>query len=247
MEGFVDIHVHVLPGVDDGPATVGDAAAIASGLRGMGFTCLIATPHARPGLFDPDDAAVLGALRTLREALGAAGPRILPGGEHFLDDVVWMRIAEGKARPYPNGKAILVEIPTAGPAPARLAEQLFRLRVSGLRPVLAHPERCASLQADRGLVEELHNAGVAMAMDLTSITGTAGRAARRAADDMLGMDMVDVACSDAHSPHELPGIEKALARLRKLCGDAALDRMLHEAPIRIALGEAAAAGVIGCG
>jgi protein-tyrosine phosphatase len=189
----------------------------------------------RPGLYDPADATVLDALRELREAIGGAGPRVLLAGEHFLDDVVWDRIAAGRARPYPNGKSILVEISTVGPPPARFAEQLFRLRVAGLRPILAHPERCAAFQSEPSLLGELRRAGAAAALDLTSLVGAVGRSSKKAAERLLELDQVDVACTDIHAAAELPDVERALARLRKLCGDAALDRLLHAAPARLAL------------
>jgi protein-tyrosine phosphatase len=234
-EGFVDLHSHLLPGVDDGAQTVAEAVALAGGLKALGFTCLVATPHARPGLFDPSGEALVAALRELRTALGAAGPRVLLAGEHFLDDEVWTRIAEGRARPYPNGRAILVEISTAGPPPARLSDQLFRLRVGGLRPILAHPERCAAFQSDPELLEQLRRAGVAVALDLTSLVGGGGRGSRRAAERLLEHDMVDVACTDLHTPRELDDVGKAIERLRKLAGDAGLDQLLHTAPLRLAL------------
>ena len=233
-EGFVDLHSHLLPGVDDGAQTVEEALALARGLKALGFTCLVATPHARPGLFDPSGEALVAALRELRAALGAGGPRVLLAGEHFLDDEVWTRIAEGRARPYPNGKSILVEISTAGPPPARLSEQLFRLRVTGLRPILAHPERCAAFQSDPDLLDELKRAGVGIALDLTSLVGGGGRGARRTAERLLEHDLVDVACTDLHTARELGEVGKALERLRKLVGDAGLDQLLHEAPLRLA-------------
>jgi protein-tyrosine phosphatase len=234
-EGFVDLHSHVLPGVDDGAESVAEAVALARGLRTLGFTCLVATPHMRPGLFDPDPQALVAALRELREALGASGPRVLLAGEHFLDDEVWTRIGEGRGRPYPNGRSILVEISTVGPGPARLSEQLFRLRVGGLRPVLAHPERCAAFQDDLERIEELRRAGVATALDLTSLVGQGGRGSRKTAERLLERELYDVACSDLHAERELEELARAVERLRKLMGDDGLDRLLHRNPLRLAV------------
>ncbi|MBI5498712.1 MAG: protein tyrosine phosphatase [Deltaproteobacteria bacterium] len=234
-EGFIDLHCHLLHGVDDGPEGLPGGLDIAAGLKALGWTCIVATPHVRPGLYDPSDRAVLESLRDLRAAIGAGGPRVLLAGEHYLDAEVWQRIADGRGRPYPNGRSILIEISTAGPAPARLSEQLFRMRVGGLRPVLAHPERCAAFQDDTALLEELRRAGVAVALDLTSLVGQGGRRSRRTAERFLELDLVDVACTDTHDARELPDVEKALARLRKLCGDEALERLLHAGPTRIAL------------
>jgi protein-tyrosine phosphatase len=234
-EGFVDLHSHVLPGVDDGAETVAEAVTLARGLRDLGFTCLVATPHMRPGLYDPDPLAVVDALRELRTALGAGGPRVLLAGEHFLDDEVWMRIGEGRGRPYPNGRSILVEISTVGPGPARLSEQLFRLRVGGLRPVLAHPERCAAFQDDTERIEELRRAGVATALDLTSLVGQGGRGSRKTAERLLELDLFDVASTDLHAVRELEEVARSIERLRKLIGDDGLDRLLHRTPLRLAI------------
>ena len=234
-EGFIDLHCHVLHAVDDGPELLRGSLDIAAGLRSLGWTCLVATPHVRPGLFDPDDRSIVASLNELRAAIGPGGPRILLAGEHYLDADVWQRIADGRGRPYPNGRAILLEISTAGPPPARLAEQLFRMRVGGMRPVMAHPERCAAFQDDFELLEELRRAGVACALDLTSLVGQGGRRARKTAERLLERDLVDVACTDIHDARELPDVEKSMARVRKLCGDEALDRLLHAGPARLAL------------
>ncbi|NMC70217.1 MAG: protein tyrosine phosphatase [Myxococcales bacterium] len=234
-EGFIDLHSHILPGVDDGAESVAEAVTLARGLRDLGFTCLVATPHMRPGLYDPEPQAVVAALHDLRAALGPTGPRVLLAGEHFLDDEVWMRIGEGRARPLPNGRSILVEISTVGPAPARLSEQLFRLRVGGLRPVLAHPERCAAFQDDLELVQELRRAGVAVALDLTSLVGQGGRGSRKAAERFLELDLFDAACTDLHAERELAEVARSIERLRRLVGDDGLDRLLHRGPFRLAL------------
>jgi len=234
-EGFIDLHSHILPGVDDGAESVAEAVAMARGLRDLGYTCLVATPHVRPGLYDPEPQALLAALRDLRTAIGAAGPRVLLAGEHFLDDEVWMRIAEGRARPFPNGRSILVEISTVGPAPPRLAERLFRLRVGGLQPVLAHPERCAAFQDNPELVRELRGAGAAAALDLTSLVGQGGRGSRKAAERFLELDLFDAACSDLHTERELAEVARSIERLRRLVGDDGLDRLLHRGPLRLAL------------
>ena len=238
-EGFVDLHCHVLHAVDDGPESVRGSVDIALGLKRLGWTCLVATPHVRPGLYDPADDAILASLRELRETLGAGGPRVLLAGEHYLSEETWLRIADGRGRVYPNGRSILLEISTAGPAPARLSEQLFRMRVGGLRPVLAHPERCAAFQDDPSLFEELQRAGVAFALDLTSLVGQGGRGARRAAERMLDQELADVACTDVHDARELPDVERAMERVRKIGGDAALERLLHAGPMRLALETAA--------
>ena len=233
--GFIDLHCHVLHAVDDGPETLRGALDIAAGLKALGWTCIVATPHVRPGLFDPDDPSILASLNEVRAALGPAGPRIFLAGEHYLDAEVWQRIADGRGRPYPNGRSLLLEISTAGPPPARLAEQLFRMRVGGMRPVLAHPERCAAFQDDAELLHELKRAGIALALDLTSLVGQGGRRARKTAERLLELDLVDVACTDVHDARELTDVEKALARLRKLGGDELLDRLLRAGPARLAL------------
>ncbi len=81
----------------------------------------------------------------------------------------------------------------------------------------------------------LYSLSVGIAVDLTSLLGRGGRGSRRIAERLLETGLADVACTDIHGVGELPDVEKAVARLRKLCGDAGLESLLHTGPLRLAL------------
>src|SRR5512132_2609766 len=110
MRGFIDLHSHWVAGIDDGARTLSDSVALLTALRGAGFDTVVATPHMRPGLFDNTEADLRRAYEATRAAIdGTAGlPELFLSSEHFFDDVVFQRLIDGKALPYPGGHAALV-------------------------------------------------------------------------------------------------------------------------------------------
>ena len=108
--GFIDLHCHWIPGVDDGAPTFDASLAMLRGLGGLGFSLVIATPHMRPGLFDNDAAALRAAFDAVEQRL-AALPEVseLPeralSSEHFFDEQVFRRVSEGRGLPYPGEDA----------------------------------------------------------------------------------------------------------------------------------------------
>src|SRR6187551_2576383 len=110
MSGFVDLHCHWIPGVDDGVETLEDAAALLGSLGSLGFARVIATPHMRPGMFD-NTAPVLRAAFERAHAALARWPSLPErelSSEHFFDDVVFQRLISGDGLPYPGGAAVLL-------------------------------------------------------------------------------------------------------------------------------------------
>src|SRR5690606_7059705 len=130
---------HWVAGVDDGARTPADSLALLTALRAAGFDEVVATPHMRPGMFDNTAGDLRAAYEATRAALeGAPGlPELALSSEHFFDDIVYQRLLDGSALPYPGGRAALVEFPTRG-FPARLAHRFFDLRRRKIRPVIAH-------------------------------------------------------------------------------------------------------------
>src|SRR5579872_957694 len=99
MRGYVDLHCHWVAAIDDGARTPADGVAMLRGLYGLGFSTVAATPHMRPGMFDNDrpalERAYAGMLPHLTGAAEGGLPRTVLASEHFLDDVVFQRLASG--------------------------------------------------------------------------------------------------------------------------------------------------------
>jgi len=196
---LIDLHSHVLPGLDDGAATLAESIAICEAAVADGIRVLAATPHVRddyPTTPDEMEAA-------LAEVRGAMGGRLelLPGGELDLaevgrDDVG--RFALG------GGRYLLVETPYIG-WPLDIGEKLFRLRLAGFGVVLAHPERNGDVQQRPALLDPLVEAGTLVQLTAASVDGRLGSRARNCAFALLDRGAAHLLASDAHAP-EVRGI-----------------------------------------
>lgn len=238
MRGFVDLHCHWIAGIDDGVRTPEAGVELLRGLRRAGFDIVVATPHMRPGMFDNDKPA-------LERAFAAMCPHIvdvdgLPdvhlSSEHFFDDVVYNRLIRGTGLPYPDlaqqrrsRRGVLIELHPQG-FPTHLQHRLFDLARSGLRPVIAHPERYQPVWKDDTCLDPLLDAGAVLLLDVCSLIGKYGRAAERAAEKLLDEEAYEAACSDAHRPEDAAATAEAIEALEERVGRAEAERLLRDGP-----------------
>jgi len=193
---LIDLHSHVLPGLDDGAATLAEALEMCAAVAADGVEILVATPHVRAADYPTTPEQMETALAELQ----AADPpvQVLPGGELDLEELD--RPGEELARFGLGGTtALLVETPYLG-WPLDLAERMFRLQVQGFRPVLAHPERNPDVQERPELLEPIVDGGTLVQVTAASVEGRVGRRARGAARRLLELGLVHVFASDAHTP-----------------------------------------------
>ncbi len=229
--GLVDLHCHYLPGIDDGVKTLEEGVALCRALRQIGYQRVIATPHIRTAMF-PNTKA--GLEQTYADFVKATAelegmPELGLGAEHFFDDVCWELFKKGEAVPYPGGHAALIEFPPDA-IPLRVQDRFFELKVKGVRPVLAHPERYYASFRKTKQLEPLLNMGTLLLLDVMSLIGRYGRQAKRAAERMLKEDVYYAACSDSHKPEHVPLVTAAIKRLEALVGSENAHRMLSTRP-----------------
>ncbi|HXX31627.1 MAG TPA: CpsB/CapC family capsule biosynthesis tyrosine phosphatase [Myxococcaceae bacterium] len=233
MEGYVDLHCHLLPGVDDGARTLEDAVEMARVLVDLGFAAAAPSPHARPD-FAPEEVC-RDRRRTLAEALErAAVPlRLHPNAENalvldgFLDG-----LGTPRARTVNGGRYVLVEAPYHSPVPA-LPEMVFRMLRKGVTPLFAHPERCQEFDRP-GRAAEVVRLGARLQLDLGALVNRYGPLARRLARTFLEEGLYAVAATDLHAPTGARAwLEKALAELRARAGEGAAKALLAEHPALI--------------
>jgi protein-tyrosine phosphatase len=232
----IDLHSHVLPGVDDGARTIEDSRELASKAASEGITAIAATPHVRhdyPTTPDQMEAAVA----ALRNDLSEQGIRvdILHGGEIDLeamralsqDDLRRFTIAQ-------NGRYLLVEFPYRG-WPLDLEQSLFDLALSGIAVILAHPERNAEVQADPGRLRSFIERGGLVQITAASLDGRIGRRSRQAAQELIEAGLAHVLASDAHLPEIR---EVGLATATQALDDELAAYLTQAAPSAIVAGEA---------
>lgn len=239
MAGFVDLHCHWIPGVDDGARDLDAGRAILRELRALGFARVIATPHMRPGLFDNTAARLRAAYADVEAQLDGAGelPERALSSEHFFDDVVFHRLLSGEGLPYPGEAAVLLEFYESS-FPLRLDQLLAQLRQRGLTPVVAHPERYRALWDQPDTLERLLDQGAVALLDVAALIGKYGRRPQRCAEQFLERGLYHAACSDAHRPDDVEQVARGIERLRRLYGDEELAALLAQGPREILAGSA---------
>jgi len=197
---MIDLHCHILPDIDDGPDDIGEALAMARLAEADGVQQIAATPHFTDDYW-PEPEAVRARLEGLRRRLAEEGRRVqvLPGGEVFLEADVPARAAAGMLPTLNGGPYVLVELPMYSPSLPNHAELvLTQLQAFGLRPIIAHPERCTALRHDPGLLETLVRRGLLAQLNAGSLSGAYGLEVRRAARELLRRRLVHIIASDGH-------------------------------------------------
>lgn len=229
-----DLHCHYLPGVDDGVRTLEEGVALCRGLKGLGYSTVVATPHIRPGMFDNHKPQLEAAFAQLCAATRAEPglPALGLAAEHFCDDTLFALFERGAALPYPGGHAALIEF-ASDRMPLRISEQFFRMQVRGVRPVIAHPERYTPVWKDAEVLRALVERGAVALLDLMALIGKYGRRPQRCAEDLLDQDLYFAACSDSHKPEDLPSVERGIARLVELVGAEQAELLLADRPRQI--------------
>ena len=228
---MIDLHSHILPGIDDGARTLGDSLEIARAAVRDGIVTIAGTPHVRDdwptdaGLMEDRVAELRAELELARIPLD-----IRTGGEIAFD---WLtRLTPGELRRFGLGgtRYLLVETPYYG-WPRDLPDRLLSLQEQGFAPVLAHPERNADVAARPDLLVPLVDEGVLVQVTAASVDGRIGRRAFECARLLIREGLAHLLASDAHhaSVREV-GMSGAAKRL----GDPALARWLaREVPAAI--------------
>lgn len=238
MDGdLIDLHLHYLPDVDDGVRSLEEGVALCQGLFELGYRQLVTTPHIRSGLFNNRPAGLEVAYqRFVTHVRGLTSmPTLGLAAEHFFDDIFWNLLKSNEIIPYPGGHALLLEFPD-GEFPLGVEQRFFEMRVKGLQPVLAHPERYSPLFRSSRPLGHLQEAGLLAQLDLMALVGRYGRRPQKAAERMLKEGMYFIACTDAHRASDVPQVADALVRLRKLVGDAQAQRLVSTHPMGILTG-----------
>jgi protein-tyrosine phosphatase len=238
---LIDLHCHILPGIDDGPQAMEDSVELARALEGDGIRIVAATPHLREDHPRVRAHELEGRCRRLEQELRQAGVqlRVVPAGEV---DIVWgLEAQEDELRQVSfaqRGTDLLVETPY-GPLPSNFEEMLFRLTIMGYRILLAHPERNPSFQQDPRRLAALADRGALVQVMATSLCARPGGApSARLARALVRDGLAQVLASDAHGP-EMPDRMRLAAGLqaaRKLVGPRA-DWMVTGAPAAVLAGE----------
>lgn len=231
--GFVDLHNHCLAGLDDGARDLAASEAMLGALAALGFTEVYATPHQKAGQFMPSREAIDLAFATVSAT--PRTPRLRLGAENMWDDVFFERSQRGEIPSYDGGDAFLFELrPQLMPVGA--IEHLFRWRMAGRIPVMAHPERYEALWTDHALADRLRRQ-CAFVIDLAALAGYHGKPQQKAARRYVESGWAAAVATDAHSVEDVRTAAEGIAWIEKRLGARAVERLLDDGPRAILLGE----------
>ncbi len=231
---MIDLHLHLLPGVDDGPPDLAAALDLARECAATDTPLVVATPHVDDwtrGVL-PDAATVRARVAQLREEIDRASIslRVVPGGEAFLAPELSRQVREGRVPTIGETHWLLVETPV-GQRPLYLDQVFFELLAEGITPLLAHAERYGWLTPDA--LATLVSHGVRVQVTASALTGQRGRRQRALAETLVRRGLAQVISTDRHKAASGATLPQGYEAAAALVGEARARALVETNPGRI--------------
>lgn len=210
----VDMHSHILPGIDDGSKNVEESLFLISELSNLGYKEFIATPHIHSEYYPNTRATIQEALQTLKQAMVEKGMEIQlsASAEYFLDEHFEKLLESDDLLPF-RENFLLVEQSFFAETPG-INEILFKIQTKGYQPILAHPERYTYWANQFERYENLNEQGVLFQVNLMSLVGHYGKTAQKTAKKLIENDMVNFLGTDLHNASHISKLKSVLADKR---------------------------------
>ncbi|MCQ6560441.1 tyrosine-protein phosphatase [Paenibacillus mendelii] len=202
---MIDLHCHLLHGLDDGPTSLDESLALARSAVNDGATTIYATPHYRAGRYDTEAKDIRERTDVLNaELIERHIPlRVLPGQEIRVYDGLLDDLEAGKLLPLGESSYLLLEF-SASSVPVRFEDTLHELRIAGWTPIIAHPERNAELAAAPDRLMAMVDNGALCQVTSHSLTGRFGPKVKSAAIEMCRRNLIHFIASDSHNGTSRP-------------------------------------------
>ena len=232
---MIDTHLHILPGVDDGPETMQESLTLAQMLVQEGIQAAIATPHYNDEFPQRSVAEIRERVYYLQQELDrqAIPLRLFAGHEALIKAGLLEDIQAGRLATLNGSSYLLLELWTSTWLP-ETERVIFELRAHGIVPIVAHPERYRAIQQDPSRLAALLEQGALAQLTASSLAGMQGNTTRRCAETLLKQGLIHCIASDAHGLHRRPpGVIRGLERARELVGQGRVYQMIQAQPAAI--------------
>ena len=232
---MIDLHAHILPGLDDGPKTTGEAVAMARAAVAAGTSTMVASPHAFDRIYWNDRMGVRAGVAALQAELHQQNIplQVLPAMENRVDPDLVQHIRQGAVQTVNDSRYILIELPY-GQIPLYTEHVLFSLLAEGLVPVLVHPERTRPFQEDPNILGRFVESGVLALLSADSLENSSKRSMRKTVNTFVTHHLVHGVASDAHdSRRRPPGLVGAYRALAKIFKQDRVPEWLEQLPARM--------------
>lgn len=229
----VDLHLHLLPNVDDGPSRIDECESMFRFFAQLGVRRLAATPHLHGPLDERVRAAVERGLEVIAPLSQQFGIGVTPGFEVLLTPDVPRRLADGEPIGYAGTNAVLIELPFEF-WPEQSETIVFEIQTAEFQPILAHPERYVMAQQNPRLVHDLADRGVILQVTYASLAGVNGRSARTLAEQLIRDCPKVILATDAHgNGTRLRSFDAGLARATEVVGPVRAAQLAAANPVSI--------------
>lgn len=232
---MIDLHCHMLPGIDDGAADLSIALAMAQAAVADGVTVVACTPHILPGLYDNTGPRIRSACAQLQATLDHDGVAltIVPGADNHIATDFVTGLRAGRLLALADSRYVLVE-PPHHVVPVRLEQLFFEILLAGYVPILTHPERLSWIKTHYATILRLSRAGVWMQITAGSLIGAFGRSPQYWAERMLDEGHVHILASDAHDvTHRPPTLRAGFERAADRVGRAEAENLVFNRPMGV--------------
>ncbi len=232
---MIDIHSHIVPGIDDGARDIATSLEMARIAINDGITHMVCTPHITPGIYDNNSRIILDKITELRAVLAEyeIPLELFSGADVHVAPDIARNIADQKVPTINNSRYFLLE-PSHHVLPPHICQLSKKLMNAGYYPVLTHPERLSWIERHYDTIVELDDAGVIMQITAASLTGRFGKRPAYWAQRMLDEGRIDVLASDAHNTSSRPPVlSKARDLVASQFGDEHAIKMVYDRPLAI--------------
>jgi protein-tyrosine phosphatase len=229
---MIDLHSHILPGLDDGAGELSVSLDMARSYVKQGVECVACTPHILQGLHNNSGAQIRAGVEALQRELDTAGIalRLVPGADNHISPNFVDGLNTGHLLTLGDTRYVLVE-PPHHVAPVQLEALFFDIQLAEYMPVLTHPERLTWIEGKYGTIQRLAKQGVWMQITSGSLLGKFGRRARYWAERMLSEGLVQILATDAHdNVRRRPDLLKGRLAAEKLVGAEEAERLVERRP-----------------
>lgn len=236
---MIDLHCHLLPGIDDGPEDMHTALEMARTAQANGITHMVCTPHIHPGRYDNSAASIRSACQQFAAAIAEAGIkiRVSYAAEVRFGSELMSMISDGSipfVGRWKGRRVMLLEFPHSGIPFA--AEQMTRWLLSrGVMPMIVHPERNKGFMQQPARLRPFIQQGCLLQVTAGSVAGAFGEPAQELALDLIKQGVVTILASDAHNlVHRPPDMQPGFEGAKRILGDRTARRLVFDNPWSIA-------------
>lgn len=208
-KGFVDIHSHLLPGIDDGAKNIDQSVALILKMRSYGIKNFITTPHVLGDVYPNSSTTIKAKLKEVHQALASQGVNdvsINAAAEYMLDEQFAELLQQGDILTLKDN-FVLVEMSYFS-APLNIYDLLFEIQLKGYKPILAHPERYNFYHHDINQYHQLKKAGCLFQLNLLSLTEHYGKGVQNTSERLLKENLYDFVGTDTHHQQHLAMLKK---------------------------------------